>query len=302
MRQTIPIHPVNGSHQSGNGRNDATPATSAPAVLGFRERAMEALKNFEEATCLPARLVMISETADLPPGNHCVCEEACSMSESAIGCLKWHALQRKSATDCREPVHEICQHGLFYAVAALRSRREVFGFVEFGPLSQDGKVNCKAAIKLSGPLVRELENEASLLLDAALNALPDQIRRAMDYILKNIEAPLDLDSVAKVASLSPAHFGRVFRRHTGRTVSQYVATRLVERACAMLKTSPHARISDIAMECGFESIPHFNRIFSRITGINPSRFRLMETALSPAGEPGGDEKVNQGRTAGGFSP
>ena len=33
------------------------------------------------------------------------------------------------------------------------------------------------------------------------------------------------------------------------------------------------RVAEIAFECGFESVPHFNRVFSRLTGATPTDYR-----------------------------
>jgi AraC-like DNA-binding protein len=46
----------------------------------------------------------------------------------------------------------------------------------------------------------------------------------------------------------------------------------IEKAKAFL-LNPHLRISEIAYDVGFQSLPHFNRTFHPITGEAPTAFR-----------------------------
>lgn len=43
-------------------------------------------------------------------------------------------------------------------------------------------------------------------------------------------------------------------------------------ACKLLSTDKF-NISQISIECGFDTITHFNRCFKRITGITPTEYK-----------------------------
>lgn len=43
-------------------------------------------------------------------------------------------------------------------------------------------------------------------------------------------------------------------------------------ACKLL-TIGDMEVSQIAVECGFDSIPHFNRTFKQLTGLTPTQYR-----------------------------
>lgn len=207
----------------------------------------------------------------LPPLFHAACREARSMSDSAIRCLKWHSAMRESAAGSDGLLQAVCDQGLLTAAVPLRARDFSIGLVEFGPLPEGDCPASEAALALSGPLLRELEREACVVID--LQAIPEPVRRAIAFIEKHFTTRLDLSAVAREAALSPGHFSRVFRTGTGRSVADYIAWVRVNRACEHLVARPHARVSEIALECGFESIPHFNRQFRKFTGHSPSEFR-----------------------------
>jgi AraC-like DNA-binding protein len=52
----------------------------------------------------------------------------------------------------------------------------------------------------------------------------------------------------------------------------YLTRLRIEHSKQILR-NPHPRISEIAFEIGFNSLPHFNRSFKRITGLTPTEFR-----------------------------
>ena len=61
--------------------------------------------------------------------------------------------------------------------------------------------------------------------------------RAKDIVDARYREPLDVPALARAACLSPAHFSREFRRVFGETPHQYLLTRRLERAAAMLRNT-----------------------------------------------------------------
>jgi len=104
--------------------------------------------------------------------------------------------------------------------------------------------------------------------------------RADEYIRTHFSEPLRIADVARRVGFCADHFGRVFGRETGLTFTNYVARVRVEKAKELL-TSTHQRVNEVAFACGFESIPHFNRVFKRLTGQTPSQYRVAQAR--PAG-------------------
>ena len=102
--------------------------------------------------------------------------------------------------------------------------------------------------------------------------------RAKDLIDARYREPLDVPSIARAAHLSPAHFSREFRRTFGETPHQYLLTRRMERAAALLRTTDRT-VADICLTVGLRSVGSFTTTFRRIFGLTPTAYRA---AFPPA--------------------
>ncbi|HPC60449.1 MAG TPA: AraC family transcriptional regulator [Verrucomicrobiota bacterium] len=107
----------------------------------------------------------------------------------------------------------------------------------------------------------------------------NRVERVIAYINQHLAEPIDRDVLAANAHLSPSAFSRFFKLRTGKSLPRYLNELRVGRACRLL-ADEHAKIVDIALQCGFNNLANFNRRFREITGLNPSdyRRRLQESA------------------------
>jgi AraC-like DNA-binding protein len=78
--------------------------------------------------------------------------------------------------------------------------------------------------------------------------------------------------VAKAAHMSTFYFCKQFKKATGVTFTNYLNRVRVEKAKEML-LNPHARVSEVAFDVGFQSLTHFNRVFRNLTGESPTAYR-----------------------------
>jgi AraC-like DNA-binding protein len=102
--------------------------------------------------------------------------------------------------------------------------------------------------------------------------------RAKDLIDARYRERLDVPSIARAAHLSPAHFSREFRRTFGETPHQYLLTRRMERAAALLRNTDRT-VADICLTVGLRSVGSFTTTFRRIFGLTPTAYRA---AFPPA--------------------
>jgi AraC-like DNA-binding protein len=96
--------------------------------------------------------------------------------------------------------------------------------------------------------------------------------RAKDLIDSRYREPLDVLALARVAHLSRAHFSREFRRVFGETPHQYLLTRRLERAAALLRNTDRT-VADICLTVGLSSIGSFTTSFGRAFGQSPTAYR-----------------------------
>jgi AraC-like DNA-binding protein len=102
------------------------------------------------------------------------------------------------------------------------------------------------------------------------------LRRARDLIDRRYAEPLDVPAIAAAVHLSTAHFSRRFRAVYGETPYQYLMTRRIERACALLRAG--FSVTDACMQVGGTSLGSFSSRFTEIVGSTPSAYRASEHA------------------------
>ena len=115
-------------------------------------------------------------------------------------------------------------------------------------------------------------------MSRAVEELNRRMLRARDAIDRAYAHPLDITNLAKVASVSEAHFIRTFRATFGETPHRYLQRRRVERAMFMLRESDRS-VTDICMEVGFTSLGTFSRTFRDIVQVTPSEYRAREEVI-----------------------
>ena len=96
--------------------------------------------------------------------------------------------------------------------------------------------------------------------------------RAKDLIDARYRDPLDVPTIARAARLSPAHFNREFRRAFGETPHQYLLTRRLERAAALLRNTDRT-VAEICFTVGLRSVGSFTTSFGRAYGVSPTAYR-----------------------------
>ena len=96
--------------------------------------------------------------------------------------------------------------------------------------------------------------------------------KAKDLVDARYAEPITVADMARAADLSSAHFSRLFRRTFGETPHQYLLTRRLERAAALLCTTDHS-VVDICSAVGWQSLGSFTTSFRRIYGVSPTAYR-----------------------------
>jgi len=103
-----------------------------------------------------------------------------------------------------------------------------------------------------------------------------EVNRAMlrvrDAIDRDYALELDVDAMAGIAAVSPAHLIRTFHLVFGETPHRYLQRRRVERAMFLLRSTDRS-VTDVCFAVGFGSLGTFSRTFRDIVGQTPSEYR-----------------------------
>jgi AraC-like DNA-binding protein len=110
--------------------------------------------------------------------------------------------------------------------------------------------------------------------------------RAKDLADARYADTIQVSDMARAARLSPAHFSREFRRTFGESPHQYLLTRRLERAAALLRTTDRT-VAEVCCTVGLTSVGSFTTSFRRMFDMTPAAYRAAhppasDLALIPA--------------------
>jgi transcriptional regulator GlxA family with amidase domain len=95
------------------------------------------------------------------------------------------------------------------------------------------------------------------------------VARAIDA---DVSGDHSVRTLAALASMSPFHFIRCFKRVVGTTPHAYVRIARL-RAAGLLLCDPNLPIASVAFEVGFQDLSVFNHAFRQTFGVTPRQLR-----------------------------
>jgi AraC family transcriptional regulator len=104
----------------------------------------------------------------------------------------------------------------------------------------------------------------------------------MEYVRDHAFDALTLQTVARIAGLSPYHFTRQFSARYGLTPMAQVRELRMAVAARQLADGTAPTLVELALLCGFESQEGFTRAFKRAFGVSPGRYRQKEDSRNDA--------------------
>jgi AraC-like DNA-binding protein len=147
-------------------------------------------------------------------------------------------------------------------------------------LLQNISFSTQAAIGTSVETVGLLMQLMSRFLHSSqpkLLSADSRIVSALTYIHQNLHQQLEVSALAQMAYLSTDHFIRLFKRETGFTPMEYLHTKKIEQAQAMLMFSSLS-VKEIALGLAFNNLSYFARLFKSITGLTALEYRQCANA------------------------
>lgn len=106
-----------------------------------------------------------------------------------------------------------------------------------------------------------------------MDGWPASIRSAAAFMQNHYADFGGLDQIAQHSGLSRFHFLRLFQRTTGLSPVQYLTKIRMDKAVYLLRHTKKS-VEDIAQEIGYANSSYFCRVFRRIVGTTPHKFRI----------------------------
>lgn len=101
--------------------------------------------------------------------------------------------------------------------------------------------------------------------------LVDEIR---EIIEKEYMNNINVNRIAQHVYLSPNYISQIFKKETGKTITDCLTHRRMEAAKDLLKETD-LKIQQISEMVGYEDASYFSKVFKKQTGIYPQKYRMF---------------------------
>lgn len=101
-----------------------------------------------------------------------------------------------------------------------------------------------------------------------------EIQSILEYMHQNFANKLTNSNLAKLVNMSESHFIRLFKKETGTSPIEYLVKLRIEKAKKLLKSNTK-NITEISLQCGFNSPSHFSSSFLKHEKTTPSEYQNM---------------------------
>lgn len=94
----------------------------------------------------------------------------------------------------------------------------------------------------------------------------------IEYIQTHYNQKIEVNELAQMYYTAPSHIARTFKKHTGRSVIEYLHQVRVAKAVDLIRGT-NLEIKEISEQCGYESLNNFYKYFKLNTGTTPANYR-----------------------------
>lgn len=98
------------------------------------------------------------------------------------------------------------------------------------------------------------------------------VQKVLMVIDSDITADLSLHKLAEMFSINASYLSSLFKRETGKTLTEYVSQKRIEHAAYLLQTT-NMQIQVVAQHCGIFDVNYFAKMFKKYMGKTPKEYR-----------------------------
>lgn len=98
--------------------------------------------------------------------------------------------------------------------------------------------------------------------------------KVFDYIEENYNKKICTSELSNISHVSTCYFCRIFKYLTGKTSTEYINEVRLKKSIELLKKG-NMNITEIAINCGFNDVNYFSRLFKKKYGISPTKFVII---------------------------
>ncbi|MEM9885116.1 MAG: AraC family transcriptional regulator [Bacteroidota bacterium] len=123
-------------------------------------------------------------------------------------------------------------------------------------------------------IIRMLQTETKIHYqnNAKLLATSNAMASIVDYIQNNLDKSITVTELSRKAYMSESNFHRVFKNELGLSPIEFINEERLKKASALLRYS-RKKVKEICIECGYNSLSYFTRLFKRKYRVSPAKYQ-----------------------------
>ena len=96
------------------------------------------------------------------------------------------------------------------------------------------------------------------------------INQIIEYVFINLYFPITISSISEHLGLTPNYISRLFKKHTGISLKDYIYYVKIQEAYTLYANSNDS-LTDITASLGFSDLSHYDKICKKYTGVSPRK-------------------------------
>ncbi len=121
-----------------------------------------------------------------------------------------------------------------------------------------------------------------IISTAATNlSTKEKLEKSIKYLIEHYNEEISLNTLALIAGVGEEYYCRIFKKCNGVRPMTYLNSLRLRRACDLLASDKHKKIEEIAREVGYQNNQYFSKLFHKVIGITPSRYRKSPSNTLP---------------------
>lgn len=121
-------------------------------------------------------------------------------------------------------------------------------------------------------LKHQREEKSGMLSFKHISELTEKLAPAFELMNRRFSENLTVAELAEVCNISEKYFCKLFKARTGMSAISYIQQLRVNKAAVLLRSTNHT-VAEIAGECGYADLGYFGRIFAKLKGCSPMKYR-----------------------------
>ena len=141
------------------------------------------------------------------------------------------------------------------------------------------KIESMSSIEQVGPnMIEMFLTYCHLVRKHSVMKYSSAVRKAILIIESDISSEISVSELAKSQGLSLGYFSTIFKKETGKSVSDFIRGKRMKRASHLLRTTD-VQIQTVAEKCGILDLRYFSKLFKREYGVPPKQYREQHTVM-----------------------